>query len=153
MADIIKRFNPCSTDACIKQCDSMGVHCTEICIDEIERLAKRVKELEESEKRWIKQAADFELLAATAQKRADREVKLHKVQGEPVSQETLQDALKYGTLPLYTAELSISMPLFEAEMLDLAKRAVEAQKNDKRTDAKKIDDGVAFITDIRIGGV
>lgn len=85
MSEALERFNPCNTDACAKQCDSMGIHCTEICINEIERLRQRVKELEESEKRWIKQAADFELLASIAQKRSDREAELRKAHGEPVA--------------------------------------------------------------------
>ncbi|HRI75155.1 MAG TPA: hypothetical protein PLB31_11850 [Fimbriimonadaceae bacterium] len=36
----MERFNPCTTDACTKQCDSLGVRCEDICIDEIERLRK-----------------------------------------------------------------------------------------------------------------
>lgn len=44
------------------------------------------------------------------------------------------------------------LPGYETEMFDLAKQALEAQKNDRRTLEEKIADGVAFILDTRIGG-
>ena len=34
----MERFNPCETEACKKRCDTYGVECEDICIDEIERL-------------------------------------------------------------------------------------------------------------------
>lgn len=45
-------------------------------------LRQRVIVLEESEKRWIQQAADFERLAVIAQQRADREAELNKSIGD-----------------------------------------------------------------------
>lgn len=44
-------------------------------------LRQRVIALEESEKRWIQQAANFEKLAVIAQNRANREANLHKERG------------------------------------------------------------------------
>jgi hypothetical protein len=39
-----------------------------------------------------------------------------------------------------------------APCYSLLEQAVEAQKNDTRTPEQKIKDGVAFITDTRLGG-
>lgn len=38
MSGTAKRFNPCETEACKNRCDSYGVKCEEICIEEIESL-------------------------------------------------------------------------------------------------------------------
>lgn len=42
--------------------------------------------------------------------------------------------------------------LCDAELLELARRAADAQKGDARSDEQKIADGVAFILDERVGG-
>lgn len=65
----MERFNPCTTEACKKQCDSMGVHCKEICIDEIERLRCQVA-------KWMSLADANAAVAEACQRRHERDERL-----------------------------------------------------------------------------
>lgn len=69
-----------------------------------------------------------------------------------IDEEVLSTVIYQAAKNTIAVTKSSKVQVSDADLRELAKKAVEAQKNDKRTMEEKIADGVRFICDTRIGG-